>query len=1488
MKKLKILILMFCIFVPFAFSGCENKNKEILSTPNILEIRGGTIVFNQIDDAEYYTLSINDHTLTLHTKTNNNIELIDNKIHFDASNIFIVGNSYSVKVKANAKDKYNSNYSAVYSYKHNGNIKKPENLKINGNTLTWDVVENASYYIVKVITPANSIIFDKEGNILENDDSETIAQADLTEYTFNTNQFDFSSLLSSAGIYKFYVNAVLSAGANYVESGYSSKINHTQLITLAQPTNGIIKRVGASLHLSSVIDPNANAISIECNGIEKTLELNNSSLAIAAINDNYLDINLSRFFETVEEVDLTQIAQYSFRIQAKHISSNPENAFYLNSTYSDYAYYESQLTLSAPFLTLTQDLKNDCYLASWTCLDSSLISEYKLIICLADEVKEFKLDSNISSKLIYEDFVAIAVKAIGVGNYKSSNFSNFVSHPDLANNLQDINPRLNQSSLIWSDYADYYVVEFDNDYWITDDNSFQIESDKISDNDYSISITAIKDEFKNFSKEIKLTYSSQLETPTFRYGQGFSSANLYELTFTGSQNAIGYYVYLKAKNASNFEKIDNLYLDTTIDLSKYICSEGNFTDYEVKVQAVADLNGLYTDSELSTSVTVSHIQVLEKPSFYKINNAITPVSKTILGNSTKYTLKFNGVLQADSYEILINYNKIEIKANNSYYTGVYEVDISNYLIAANNYEIKIRAIPSSSSVNIKASEYNIANYALTKQLPMVNNIKISENDGIYTLSFDPVNNADAYRVRVMKDNDSNYSSYLNSLGLSNTFVTKQSIDVSQYVTERGSYYFYVTALAPTQNSYYSNSTESSTFGYVSKLTTLNAPSNATYFSESKTFFTLGWIGDDNADYYLVKITDPRNITNEFKVYGETSTDINQYINVQGQYYISIYSMINPLGENAKEYTSSAAYNANFNYTYSKIADFERYSIYMFGSSYDFLIENVQDLKNILWYHYLYGVNPNTNLSIMLKQLQKEDGTTEEIRESIIRLATEANDALLHPFAEDEGWLALIGQTSSDNQLFSYLSKTLLNIYPEFNILESFNLLPSNKNEIFNLYFENALNKEKIESKTKTLFNKNYGNDYKYIDLYSRKSETGIFNIDSREEYLVTTTEQLMQAVQHNKKPRFIGESQTAATVYNNAKLVLSAIVSNNMTDLEKVNAIFNWLSASFDLAYYSESDVQILTGSVEKGNLAKYGLNKIYYLEGIFEDISMLSNGDIKVGNNLATSWSYSKAFALLCAIEGIDSVVVNGSYSYYNMTQGTDALVQHAWNKVYINTSVEGTTKNWYSIDLTFSDNRIYFNNLTKGYGMSSHSHFLTTDSFAQLNLNVNDNNHLISKNYQNSRICNTTYDYYLNTSFALSYDEIDEAISGFENMTTKVSNFEYSLKYNPKTNYQQYSKTTGYGKLQSFLLNTLIYAKHKADKNTHNRSMFEFKFNFTDNNNSSVFDISQLQGIFETAPTDYNLKLKLIMDANNSIYSIVDSENKATTVIFIVEKTA
>ncbi len=1494
MKKFKILILALSMFIPFAFVGCENKNKETLSTPNIVEIKGGTIVFDQVGNADYYTLSINDKTLTVDVRTNANVEIVDNKINFDASNIFVVGNSYSVKLKASGADKYDSSYSTTYSYKHNGNIEKPENLKINSTVLTWDIVENASYYVVKVITPNDTIIFDKDGNILQEIDPASISRADLTEYTFNANQFDFSSLLSAAGTYKFYVSSVLSAGANFVESGYASAINYTHHIQLATPTNGTIKKVGNEFKFLTTLDENANALSVECNGIEKTIELISQTQYFSAINRNLLDINLSKLFENESKINLNNIAQFAVRVQAKYISNSPENIYYSNSNYSDFAYLNNSYTLSAPTLSLTQDLKNNCYVASWTCLDSHLVNEYKLIVCLENEVKEYSLDANINSKLIYGNFVAVAVKAVGYGNFKSSNFSNFASNPIQTDTLASVDISANAINLNWTNVADYYIVEFANNFYVTNLNTFAIDRNKLENNNYSIALTCIKSGYQHKTENINLTFSAQLATPTIGYGQGIVSTNLYELTFTGVNNAIGYYVYLKAKEASSFEKIDNLYLTTTIDLSKYICSEGNYTDYQVKVQAVADSYSLYSNSELSRAVNVSHIQVLDKPNFYRINDTIMPVSKSILGNTTKYTLKFYGVENASSYEVLINYNKISVAAKNSFYTGIYEVDISNYLIAANNYEIKVRAIPSSSLTNVHASEFNVANYVLTKQLPMVENIQVSQNDGSYTLSFNPIDNATSYRVRIIKENDSNYVTYLNSLDLSNIFDVTQSVDVTQYVMQSGVYYFYVTALAPA-NSYYANSTESTTYGTVSKLTTLKGPSEVTHTNLSKSSYLLNWMGDENADYYLVKITNPNNISYEFKVLNssstDVSTDINKYITVQGTYDISIYSMVDALSENAKEFASSAATKINIPYVYKTTKDFERYSINMYGSLYDFSIDHVNDLKSILWYHYLYEINPGTKLTIMLNTLKNDDDSTETIRQTIVRLALEANNSLLYNFNNDEQWLAL--QTNAtDNELFTYLCTKLLSVYPEFNVLDgAIQLEHSAGNKIFSLYYRNALNDEKVDSTTKTFTNKNYGNEYQYIDIYSRKSATGLFKIDTREEMMVTTTEQLLHAVQHNKKPKFVGDSAVAENVYSNAKLVLSAIVSNNMSDLDKVTAIFDWLTASYDLTYYEILSKSYLTGALEKDDMEEFGLNKIYYLEGIFEQISMLSNGDIVIGSNLATSKSYSKAFALLCGIEGINAVVVNGEYTYKDLTIGEDRTIDHAWNKVFINTSVDNVGSNWFSVDLTFSDNRIFFNELSLGYGMSSHTYFLTTDSFAESNLKVKDHNYLISNEYQTNKICSTHYNYYSNTSFALTKEEISQTISNFEDASTIVNNFKYSLEFNAKENYQKYANTTGYDSLQSYLLNAIIYAGYKAENNESNRSMFEFKFNVKDNNNSHLFELTKLLNIFTNLNYNYKLKLSLALEPNDTVYTveeIVDENIQTTTVVFVVEKVA
>jgi len=648
MKKWNIFILILCLFVPLTITGCKNSNKNTLSTPTIHEVKGGTVVFNAVADAEYYTLYINDNSINIDANYNSYVQIIDNQIHYDASKIFVVGDSYAIKVRANATKKQSSAYSNTYSYKHQGTIKKPENVKINKTTLTWDPVENASFYIVKIITPNDNVIFDKKGNILTEDNSHSIALADLTEYTFNTNQFDFGSLLSKAGNYKFYVCAVASDGFSETESGYTSKVTYTHTVKLHEPVNGEVYKVDGELHMVSALDTNANAISIKCNEFEKTVEINGSNPSITTISNNYFDINLNKFFETLiesEKLNFNQIKQFNFSTQSKYIATNQENSYYQDSSYSSTVIFENTQILTAPVVSVDFKSSQNCHVLNWTieAEENYFVGEFKILVATATELKEFKLDANISSMLLPEDFIAVAVQSVGIGNYLSSPLSEFVSNPTLSLELENPNFSISNLTLNWNNIATYYVAEINNEYFILNSNSFNIDIEKLNSNNPSIKVTSIKEKNLAQRKVVDITYSNKLATPTISYSQGFTSSNIYELTFTGVENAIGYYVYMKTKTASEYTQINTLYTSTAIDLSQYIISEGEFTDYLVKVQAVADLHSIYSNSELSTAVSVSHMKVLETPEFYSIGNVTAPVVKQTSGGTAKYFLKFYGV-----------------------------------------------------------------------------------------------------------------------------------------------------------------------------------------------------------------------------------------------------------------------------------------------------------------------------------------------------------------------------------------------------------------------------------------------------------------------------------------------------------------------------------------------------------------------------------------------------------------------------------------------------------------------------------------------------------------------------------------------------------------------------------------------------------------------------------------------------------------------------
>ena len=1513
MKKFKILVLLACLFVPLAFAGCGSKN-DMLSTPKIIDIKGGNIIFNAVKDADYYTISIDENEIVINPKHSEYVTIKGKKITYDASKIFTVGNSYSIKIKAGAKKKNSSKYSDLYPYKYSGTIKTPEEVKINSKTLTWNAVENATYYSIKIITPNDKVIFDKDGNVMSAINVDTIAQADITEYAFNTNTFDFTSLLNDAGKYQFYVCSVLADGSTYVESDYTSPTIYDNIVKLSAPTNGKVYTLNDELFLLTILDPNANAISVTCDNIEKTAEINGSEEGLNKLSDNLININLTKFFKSfvdAENLDLEQYKNYSFTTQSKYVSATPDDSYYTDSEISHEVMFENTYKLSAPTLNI-EAVEGGKHLLSWESTETDITSSFKLIIFTPSGAKEYPLEVTSSSMLVSDNVIAASIQAVGMGNYLSSSLSDVVQSPNLTEELE-FEYNSSGATIEWSQIEGaYYVIIKDDNYFVTTETSHTLRDSDFISKQVKLNLVAIKDGFKAKQSSATFNYGGRLATPTFAYNQGFTGANLYELTFTGSENAIGYYVYIKGSNSTNFVKLNTLYTTTKIDLSRYIISEGDYTDYKVKVQAIADRASIYADSNLSTEVTVSHMQVLDKPKFVESNGIPTPILKQTSAGINKYILQFKPVQDAASYEILINYNRISILHEAG--VTVYKKDVSNYLTAANNYEIKIRALPRENAKNTLASEYNVTHYLISKQLPMVTNIRVTENEGIYTLSFNPVDNAERYLVRIVKENDSSYPDYLNSIGLNNYIYVKESLDVSDYVINRGAYNFYITALAPTTNSYYADANESVQYGTLNKLTSLKSPSEIGYDNVSRNSYILYWTGDEHADYYKIKLTDPNGIIYEFNAYA-TSANINQYMTIQGDYSVSIYSMVNPIGENAKEYYSSSATLYPWRYTYQSEKDFLRYAVTMYGTNNNFVVNNVSELKNLLWYHYLYGTGTE-GLTIMLKHQASTP------REAMTKLSIEATSLNLYDFtgtneyetiinhydhidrtAGDSTWYDKLAEGSSTNiQLMSYLSEKILKAYPELNVLENLNveIVSLGDNEsIFSLSYNNKLNKTKLENPNNLATAENYASVYKYIDLYARKSATGSFAIDDRDETLVTTTEQLLQAVQHNKKPKFLGESSVAEKVYDNAKLVLSAIITKNMTDLEKVTAIFDWLEANYDLTYYNINTSLYMSGTVEMADVEKYGAYKIYYLEGIFEDITMDASGNLVIPSRYATSWSYSKAFALLCAIEGIDAKVINGTFEYYDSHTRQNQTAYHAWNKVYLSTTTaearSATAKNWYVVDTTFSDNRIYFTDLSKGYGISSHTHFLVTDAFVQdedyRDVVLEEKTYLISTEYQSNMTCTSTYNYYENSNFGMTYTQIDQTILDFEDKTTKVKGFNYSKQYAPESSgviYQKYAGKTGYGQLQAFLLNSIIYSEYMADLNPNKRSVFEFSFKHSDNGNSDIFDTNLLAERFDLDTRHLSINLRLVDETSGRLYVVKNPRTATTTVIYVVEKTA
>lgn len=1464
MKKLKILVLLFCLFVPCFFAACSNSNKNVMSTPIGLEVEtGGKITFERVNNEDYYVIEVNNLIINIFPKSNSNVELfsLDGKDYlvYDASKILTLGESYSIKVKACGNEKKDSNFTETVSYTHTLPVGRPESVQINNMTLTWDPVENASFYRVKVVTPTDKISVD---------DSDSIANIDIPAYQFSVNKFDFASILTHVGEYKFYVSAV-SFDKNYTESGYTSKIIYKHKLTLDTPTSVAVHKVNEldttsgeyvdNLHMIAVLDSNANVVTITNGSISKKVELGTPNDNII-LDNNLIDINLSGLFN--ERFDA--LAQYNFTIQANYITANEAEKFYIDSIVSSNVEYTNYAKISKPIVEVIYDNLNETNIASWrmsdTQSDMNNIAGFVLYLHKSNGISIETMGTDVTNRIIGDDVLAISVQALGKGNYISSSLSDTVSQFDLENTTH-IEFSVSGGIITWTDISNQYLIEIDSKVLTLDEANLDLTTIGLTLGEKELKVIVVEDGYIPYIATYKFIYNIRLSTPT---NCTFSSSNPYLLTFVGVNNAIGYSVYL------NDEKIDKIFTATAIDLSKYVIKEGEYKNYSVQVQSVADKFSGYKDSALSTKLSISHTKVLDRPEFKKdADGDDAPIEKKVEGGNTSYFLYFYGVDYAVAYEIMINFNKITIVSDNR--AGLYEVDVTDYMSSANSYTITVRALPNTEA-NIKPSEKNSFDYVLRLQLNQVTEIKWAENEGIYTLSFDTQDNAKEYRIHIVKINDSGYDDYLHDLGLTNLFTTPGAADITAYLREAGLYQIYVTAIADSSGGYYADSDESSEYAEINKLTTLNIPDEIQFNDKSQTEYLVRWTGDSNADYYVLRVTDPKGIIKEYQTTSNNTTyNINDSYTVEGQYTVKIKSMIKANSDNASAYQSSSYCDEVYNtYNYNKSYDFKRYSVFMYGNNYDFYIENINDLMYILWNHLLYGVEPN-GLKLYLAL-----GEGETVTDAIIRLAEEATELGIYAFDDtDEGWTNAI--PGGQSEMFKYIATKLLGLYPELAIVNNVTCTHLLNSEIFTLSYANVLEIEKVDADSNyTYFTLDYGNKYTYLADSARRKETTPFTIDSAEYVDVTTTEQLLMAVQYGKRPNFIGNSEVAEEVYANAKSVLLAIANNTMSDYEKVTAIFDWIEYAVNLNYYSNR-ITASSGMVQ-GNLSDYGIRKDYYLEGIFLDLNNLTAGgydnEFYLGKVRGTSESYAKAFTLLCAIEGIETRKVNGVYSY---VYGSEYIeIDHTWNKVYLDLTENDDINNpaWYALDLLHSDNKYVYHEailrygaeaLETGYGMSSHAYFLVKDDYLKrydktLDKylgNIEDSVHATIE-------ANTLFDYYTNATFSMTNEELHTTLA--TSQETDKYGFIYKKKYvqttslNPNDEnydngtddgkvgeYQGYAYTinAGYGELYTFLVNAMIYANNQVNNiNDDHLATFEVKID-KDNTNGVKLVLSEFTNI-------------------------------------------
>lgn len=399
---------------------------------------------------------------------------------------------------------------------------------------------------------------------------------------------------------------------------------------------------------------------------------------------------------------------------------------------------------------------------------------------------------------------------------------------------------------------------------------------------------------------------------------------------------------------------------------------------------------------------------------------------------------------------------------------------------------------------------------------------------------------------------------------------------------------------------------------------------------------------------------------------------------------------------------------DYNYEAYYLREFARRpSFFMNGQDVDYVIDSKAEFKEFVWHTILYREDDITFYS-----------NTNDVNEGNVNSLTvqAINDYPEYDGLYDSGVYATINNNVGKLYNFNY--------YLDFNFTKSYKNLEDKDANAYNTALQ------QLHSKN-TNFN---------IGYIKKTGEVGerIFPIDSAEkEVLVYNTEQLFMVAQYGAKPVFLNEDdegyseeyEVAKTVYNNAREELKTINnSNELSDYVKALNIYRYLCQNvvYDYVTYQYMNIK------NDFSVYTFGSYNCFYLEGVFLDLD----------NQYAVCDGLAKAYTLLCRIEGIPCVKVNGTVSGEN----------HAWNKVGLEDDDEEVK--WMYVDTTWgvgTNNNEKQEYLTHSYFLFKHKDRLNNEvrqiTFAS-EIDVSNGNG------DNKNPIEITEDYYKRISYSFNDD--------------------------------------------------------------------------------------------------------------------------------------